>query len=295
MAIPNFVGTGLGGGATVTPQATTQTWPTTFTTTDPGGVSSWVWTAPDGTDQSASLTAGDGDMADYVHPGLHTIQGLDGSGNVLALHEIQVGNSDGSLDFPLDGGTLQDPGGTPHVVSRTATSITITDIATPADADRPVVYRTLNVAPTLRYYAAGYTMDAAMVAGDVRAISQMLITAGPTDIPNETKTFGGGFYKTSAGSYSSRLRIGTSDTSSVDASGRGGICWARLDSGREVLGDVQGQTVDINDEHSTVHAEADWNGTDLAVTLHACARVYSVANEGVGPKPVTGKWKIWLG
>ena len=82
---------GGGGAAAVTPQATQQDWPAAFTTADPGAAT-WTWTAPDGTDQSAHLTDGDGDTMDYAVNGLHVIAGLDAAGGVVALHEIMLGD-----------------------------------------------------------------------------------------------------------------------------------------------------------------------------------------------------------
>lgn len=140
---PTFHGVGLGGGGTtVTPEATTQTWPGAFTTTDPGGVASWVWTAPDGTDQSASLTGGDGDTNDYMVCGLHVIKGLDGAGNVLAVHEVMVGDPAGFVpgavklpDFTT--GTLTALSGI--VKSITATGYTI-DKTAPGSGNLPANY-----------------------------------------------------------------------------------------------------------------------------------------------------------
>ena len=116
-----------GGGTTVTPQTSSEPWPTTFTTVSGGG-STWTWTAPDGSDQSASLAGGDGDLADYPVPGVHVIEEQDGSGNTTALHVITLG-VDGWLRLGSGGKSLlemnlaADPNS--QLVSRTADTITL--------------------------------------------------------------------------------------------------------------------------------------------------------------------------
>lgn len=100
---PQVPGIG-GGGTTVTKQTTAQTWPGAFTSTTGGGTT-WTWTAPDGSDQSASLTDGDGDTGDYPMAGDHRIEEVDGSGYVTAVHVITVAGPAGWFRASLAGGT----------------------------------------------------------------------------------------------------------------------------------------------------------------------------------------------
>lgn len=133
-----------GGAAAVVPDQTQQDWPAAFTTTDPGGVASWLWEAPDGTDQSANLApgSGNGDTADYVLCGLHLIKGLDAAGDIVALHEVMVGDPAGFIpgairlpDFTT--GTLTALSGIVKTI--TADGYTI-DKTAPASGNLPVNY-----------------------------------------------------------------------------------------------------------------------------------------------------------
>jgi len=127
-ALPDIWAPAGDGSAPVVPEATQQDWPGAFVTTDPGDVASWTWTAPDGTDRSGDLTFGNGDTLDYPICGVHTIKGLDATGNVLATHEVQVGDPTayipGAIRVPdFTTLTLSDPSS--QVVARTANSITL--------------------------------------------------------------------------------------------------------------------------------------------------------------------------
>jgi len=262
------------------------------------GVYTYLWTLfADGIDYSARLSSTVAANPTFTpfHIGhrVYTATCIvsDGSGQSYAYtYTLTLGDANGWVDFPLDTGTLQD--GTGQVDSRTATSVTLADNAIPAEADRPVIYEAIEVAPSVRSYTARYIMDVAWQDADRRAITQMLITADPTDLPNEAKTFGGGAYQNPADTYFSRLRIGNGDTSANNAATRGGVGYVFTDEDQAALGDAQAQTVDIDGAFGVTHAEADWNGVDMSSGLFAAVRAYSIGAEGIGPKTITGSWQI---
>jgi len=101
---PQVPGFGDGGGYEVTPQTTAQSAPGSFTSTSGGGTT-WTWTAPDGSDQSAHLTDGDGDTSDYPMAGDHYIEEVDGSGYVTAVHVVTFAGPVGWFLLDLPSGT----------------------------------------------------------------------------------------------------------------------------------------------------------------------------------------------
>lgn len=153
-----------GGGTPVVPGATAQTWPAAFTTTDPGAVS-WTWTAPDGSDQTAHLTGGNGDTSDYVNTGAHLVLGWDGAGgtgNIVAVHEITLGSPaaavPGAMTLP-DWDTLSKHDPRSYDNGRTANTITLDGAYySTSSADFIWLYTTISI-PTGKNVRLWYVED----------------------------------------------------------------------------------------------------------------------------------------
>jgi len=194
MPNPNFIGTGLGGGTPVALQETAQAWPAAFTTTDPGGVTSWTWSAPDGSDRSADLTGADGDLIDYFMSCIHVVRGWSGAGgtgNVLAVHEITLGDTEGWCDVPADEGTLVNPSG--YWTARSAGSLTVQDTVQAAGS-RSYTYWALSLPGAPGTMQTRVFLDAATQGSSDSTIVDIQVTDDLAALDGSGYTLAAGVY-----------------------------------------------------------------------------------------------------